>query len=95
MLKKGQPVQFSKPMSTMKLVLEAIEQGFQYKHEIKKETGLHPGQVDSAIWNLRFIGMIERRHDRERRYIYTVAGRISGPIAPCLLGVRSIFDCHR
>jgi predicted transcriptional regulator len=91
MLKKGQPVAFSKPMSTMKRVFEAIEQDHQYKREIRKATGLSQGQVDSAIWNLKFIGVIDRNKDREGRYTYAVAGRI-GVVAPCLCGVRSIFD---
>lgn len=37
MLKKGQPVKFSRPMSTMRVVLMAVEQGHQYRHDILRE----------------------------------------------------------
>lgn len=49
MLKKGQPVKFSRPMSTMRVVLLAVEQGHQYRHDILKETKLKQGQVNSAL----------------------------------------------
>lgn len=91
MLRKNTPVKFSRPVSSMKTVLEAIEQGHQYRHEIVKEAKLPVNKVRAALWNLTFIGVIQRGIDREGRNIYVLPGRL-GEIAPCLLGVRSIFD---
>lgn len=91
MLKKDQPVKFSRPMSTMRVVLLAVEQGKQYRYEILKETGLKAGQVNSALWNLTFIGAVVRDVDREGRSVYLLPGKIYRT-APCLLGVSSIFN---
>jgi len=91
MLKKGQPVKFSRPMSTMRVVLLAVEQGYQYRHEITSETKLNPGQVNSALWNLTFIGAVVRDVDKEGRSVYLLPGKIR-KVAPCLLGVSSIFN---
>lgn len=91
MLKKDRPVKFSRPMSTMRTVLVAVEQGFQYKTEILTETKLKPGQVQSALYNLTFIGVITRSVDDNGRSIYLAPGRQYG-VAKCLHGVRSIFD---
>ena len=78
-------------MSTMRTVLLAVEQGHQYKYEITKETKLKQGQVNSALWNLTFIGAVMRDTDKEGRSVYLLPGKIYR-IAPCLMGVRSIFD---
>jgi hypothetical protein len=78
-------------MSTMRVVLMAVEQGSQYRHEIVVETKLKVGQVSSALYNLTFIGAIVRQTDAEGRSVYLIPGRHYG-VAPCLLGVRSIFD---
>ena len=91
MLKKGQPVKFSRPMSTMRVVLMAVEQGHQYRHDILKETKLKQGQVNSALWNLTYIGAVMRETDKEGRSIYILPGMLRR-VAPCLMGVRSIFD---
>lgn len=91
MLKKGQPVKFSRPMSTMRVVLMAVEQGHQYRHDILMDTKLKQGQVSSALWNLTYIGAVERKTDEQGRSIYLIPGRHHG-VAKCLLGVRSIFD---
>lgn len=91
MLKKGQPVKFSRPMSTMRVVLMAVEQGHQYRHDILKETKLKQGQVNSALWNLTYIGAVMREADTEGRSIYVLPGMLR-KVAPCLMGVRSIFD---
>jgi hypothetical protein len=91
MLKKGQPVKFSRPMSTMRVVLLAVEQGTQYRHEIQTETKLRPGQVQSALYNLTYIGAVIRATDEQGCSVYLLPGRHYG-IAQCLHGVRSIFD---
>jgi hypothetical protein len=92
MLKKGQLVKFSRPVSTMKTVLEAIEQGHCYRHILIVETSLNENQVRSAIWNLAFIGAIKRTTDDQGRTKYVTAGEWTEDIAPCLLGVNSIFN---
>jgi predicted transcriptional regulator len=74
----------------MKRCLEAIENGSQTIFEIKQSTGLNQGQVQSAVWNLKFIGVIERGEFRDGRYMYFIQGR--GPVAKCLCGVNSIFN---
>ncbi len=91
MLKKGKPVKFSKPVSTMRTVLALIEQGHQYRAEIVMVSGLQLGQVTSALYNLRFIGVIDLARDEQGRTVYRSPGRHYG-VAPCLRGVRSIFD---
>jgi len=91
MLKKNQPVKFSRPMSTMRTVLLAVEHGFQYRHDILVETKLKPGQVQAALYNLTYIGVVVRQVDANGRSIYLLHGTNYG-VAPCLRGVRSIFD---
>ena len=91
MLKKNQPVKFSRPMSTMRTVLLAVEHGHQYRHDILTETKLQAGQVQAALYNLTFIGVIVREIDAQGRSIYLIPGTNYG-VAPCLCGVRSIFD---
>ena len=91
MLKKNQPVKFSRPISTMRTVLMAVEQGVQHRSDIMAETRLRPGQVQSALYNLTYIGAIRRINDAHGRSVYLLPDRI-GAVAPCLLGVRSIFD---
>ncbi len=91
MLKKNQPVKFTRPISTMRQVLLAIEQGIKYRHDIVEETKLRLGQVDSAIYNLKYIGVIEYGTDDNGRRVYLIPGTNYG-VAKCLCGVRSIFD---
>lgn len=92
MLKKNQPVKFAKPVSTMKSVYEAIEQGIETRADIVDSTGLVLGKVRAALFNLTFIGVIHRYEDKEGRSRYTIPGRMVGDVAHCLKGVRSIFD---
>ena len=91
MLKKNQPVKFSRPMSTMRAVLLAVEHGFQYRHDILEETKLKAGQVQAALYNLTFIGVVVREVDAQGRSVYLIPGTHYG-VAKCLCGVRSIFD---
>jgi predicted transcriptional regulator len=91
MLKKNTPVKFSRPMSTMRIVLSVIEQATTTRHEITAQCNLQPGQVKSALHNLVFIGAVIRQTDEEGRAVYALPGRL-GAVAPCLCGVRSIFD---
>ena len=91
MLKKNQPVKFSRPMSTMRTVLLAVEHGYQYQRDILTETKLKAGQVQSALYNLVYIGVIVREVDDQGRSIYLIPGT-NYSVAKCLCGVRSIFD---
>lgn len=92
MLKKGQMVSFKRPISSMRTVLESVENGLRQTHEIVEVTKLRRGQVKSALHNLSFIGAIRSVHDEHGRCIYVVPGERLEPVAECLLGVRSIFD---
>ena len=92
MLKKNQPVKFAKPMSTMRQVLSAVEHGFETRQSIVDETGLVLNKVRAALFNLTFIGAIQRYEDGHGRSKYTIPGRMVGEVAHCLKGVRSIFD---
>ena len=78
-------------MSTMRKVLGLVEQGHQHRADIVEASGLRVGQVVSALYNLTFIGAIHIGKDREGRTVYMSPGRLYG-VAPCLRGVRSIFD---
>ena len=75
----------------MKSVMQAVEHGFHSRHEIEQETKLVPSKVRAAIWNLTFIGVINRVTDDSGRSRYVLPGTIQG-VAKCLCGVRSIFD---
>lgn len=92
MLKKNQPVKFAKPVSTMRTVFEAVEQGIETRAAIVEETGLVLNKVRAALFNLTFIGVIQRYEDEQGRSRYTIPGRMVGGVARCLCGVRSIFD---
>jgi hypothetical protein len=91
MLKKNQPVKFERPMSTMRQVYLSIEQGNKYRGDIQADTKLLQGQVQSALWNLVYIGAVVRKDDKEGRSVYQVPG-MEYTVAKNLLGVRSIFD---
>lgn len=91
MLKKGQPLQFKRPMSSMRLVLSAIEDGHITSLTIREATKLNRGQVSSAIENLAYIGAIlTGNRDAHGRSFYSLPGQITG-VAGCLKGVSSIF----
>lgn len=91
MLKKNTPLKFTRPYSTMRSVLSAVEQGQGARVDIVASTGLHTGQVRSALYNLVYIGALIRETDDSGRSVYCLPGRVKG-VAPCLRGVRSIFD---
>ena len=92
MLRKGQMISFKRPMSSMKIVLEAVENNMRQAHEIVSGTSLRTGQVKSALHNLAFIGAIVAGRDDAGRCIYVLPGEFRAPVAQCLRGVRSIFD---
>ena len=71
----------------MKTVLEAIEQGAETRTDIVESTGLVLGKVKAALFNLTFIGAIQRYEDKEGRSKYTIPGRMVGEVAHCLRGV--------
>jgi hypothetical protein len=76
-------------MSSMRVVFEAIETGCTYRREVMDETKLKEGQVKSAIWNLTYIGAIQRVIDENGRSRYVLPQIKS---ANCLCGVNSIFN---
>ncbi len=90
-LRKGKPLQLNKP-STMRLVMSAVEDGNKYRREVIKATGLQDGQVRSALHNLVFVGLLNRHVDSSGRSVYIPPGQWHGETAPCLIGIRSIFD---
>lgn len=90
-LRKNTPVKFSRPISTMRTVLQAVEQGNNTRSEIEAFTKLVPGKARAALYNLCFIGVVIRIEDAQRRSRYILPGTL-GPVASCLCGVRSIFD---
>lgn len=92
-LKKGHLVSFTRPMSTMRRVLSAVELGTDRRDDIMAETGLRMGQVRSALYNLVFIGAVVLQRDASGRTIYVTPGRL-GPVAANLRGISSIFNCR-
>jgi transcription initiation factor IIE alpha subunit len=90
MLKKNQPVKFSRPVSTMRTVFEQVEQGVMYRAEIIENTSLVPNKVRAALFNLTFIGVIHRGEDEHGRSIYVIPNSTVG-VGQCLKGVASIF----
>lgn len=88
MLKKNTPINFVRPASTMLRVFSAIQDGCTYHHEVQKATQLKKGQVQSAIWNLRHIGAIDRVIDDSGRSRYVLPSIHCGA---CFRGVNSIF----
>lgn len=91
MLKKNKPITFARPVSSMRLVLEAIENGHNSLLAIREQTNLNKGQVKSAVANLAYIGAIcTRRRDEQGRAIYVLPGQIES-VSDNLKGVNSIF----
>ena len=88
MLKKNQPLQFKRPMSSMRLVLSSIEDGNCSIHSIMDATRLKKGQVTAAIANLGAI--CTKQRDINGRAIYVLPGQI-GEISQCLKGISTIF----
>ena len=91
MLKKGQMVKFARPVSSMKTVYEAIEQGVCCRHTLIAETKLNENQVRAALWNLSFISAIKRVDDANGRTMYVLPSAWTEPVAQNLRGVSSIF----
>lgn len=92
MLKKGQSVKFTRPMSSMRLVLMSVENGNCSVRSIMDDTRLTRGQVMGAIANLAYIGALcTKQKDPQGRAIYTLPGQIHG-VPPCLKAVNSVFN---
>lgn len=94
MLRKGQLVAFTRPMSTMRQVLSSVEMGNGNVHTIVADTRLKKGQVSSALYNLAYIGAIKLSTDVNGRGVYVIPGAEKVTTGRCLLGVRSIFDAR-
>lgn len=94
MIRKGQSdFKFIRPMSNMRVVLLAVEQGNCTRRAIIEATGLIDGKVKSALFNLSFIGAVKKSRSREGTTIWITPGSWEAePVAKCLKGVRSIFD---
>ncbi len=92
-LRKGHPLPLHKP-STMRSVLSCVEQGHSYRRDIIKVTGLHEGQVRSALHNLVFIGLLARQQDAEGRSVYVIPGQWYGGTPACFRGVTSVFHAR-
>ena len=90
-LKKGKALKLEKP-STMRIVLNAVEQGNKYRYEVIAFTGLQDGQVRSALHNLVFVGLLTRHKDTMGRSVYLSPGQWHEQVSPCLKGVSSIFN---
>lgn len=90
MLKKNQAVKFSRPISTMRTVFEQVQSGTMYRVEIVENTGLVPSKVRAALYNLVFVGVIQRGEDEQGRSIYLIPNSVVG-VGQCLKGVASIF----
>lgn len=76
----------------MRTVFECIEHGTETRAAIVEQTGLVLNKVRAALFNLTFIGAIQRYEDEQGGSRYTIPGRMVGDVAGCLKGVRSIFD---
>lgn len=91
MLKKGQPIKFKRPMSSMGVVLSAIQCGHQTNVEIQLETKLSRRQVSGAIENLAFIGEILTGNKNEKGCaLYVLPDKLT--VGACLKGASSIFN---
>lgn len=92
-LRKNQPVKFARPISSMKTVYQCIEQkGPLTRNEIIRETGMVVAKGQAAIWNLVFVGALQRCEDSEGRTVYALPGSWLNPTADILKGVNSIFN---
>jgi hypothetical protein len=82
---------FTRPMSDMRRVLMAIEQGYHSKPTIVDATKLQQAEVNHAIKNLLYIKAILRGEDRSNRKIYYVQGQHVLPIGECWSYASSAF----
>lgn len=92
-MKKGQThFKFIRPMSNMRQVLSAVEQGNCTKLAIVDATRLQIGQVRQALKNLCWLRAVLVDRDENGRNMFIVPGSRVG-IASNLKGVSSIFNC--
>ena len=94
MIKKNQPIKFSRPMSSMKLVFDAVDSGTCFRNDLMEATGLNGGQVRSALYNLRYVGSVLIQDDDKGRKMYYTPGRIASGVPACLRGVNSVFNAR-
>jgi len=89
-LQKGKPVKFARPIGSMKTVYECVEEyGPISRVNIIKQTGLVVNKGRAAIWNLVYVGAIEKTEDANGLTVYCLPQlRVSST----LKSVRSIFD---
>lgn len=74
----------------MRSVFDQVQQGVHYRAEIVENTGLVQNKVRAALYNLTFIGVIQRVEDSHGRSVYVIPDTSVG-VAKCLKGVSSIF----
>lgn len=74
----------------MRSVFDQVQQGVHYRAEIVENTGLVQNKVRAALYNLTFIGVIQRVEDSQGRSVYVIPDTSVG-VAKCLKGVSSIF----
>ena len=92
-MKKGQThFKFIRPMSNMRIVLSAVEQGNCNKQSIVDSTRLQMGQVRQALKNLCWLRAVLVERDDNGRSIFIIPGSRVG-VASNLKGVSSIFNC--
>lgn len=91
-MKKGQQhFNFIRPMSNMRVVLLAVEQGNCTHQLIKDASGLFAGQIKQALKNLCWIRAVVTERDSSGRNTFIVPGSRIG-VAANLRGVNSIFN---
>ena len=92
-MKKGQTqFKFIRPMSNMRVVLSAVEQGNCNKQSIVDATRLQVGQVRQALKNLCWLRAVLVDRDENGRNMFIVPGSRVG-VASNLKGINSIFSC--
>lgn len=97
MLRKNEPVKFTRPDGVMKTVYGAVEQGCITRREIEDYTGLDSRRVKAAVYNLVFVGVICRQGKRHKSTYHlpdTHQKYREGIFPNCFKGVRSVFDAY-
>lgn len=97
MLRKNEPVKFTRPDGVMKTVYGAVEQGCITRREIEDYTGLDSRRVKAAVYNLVFVGVICRQGKRHKSTYHlpdTHPKYREGIFPNCFKGVRSVFDAY-
>ena len=98
MLRKNEPVKFTRPDGVMKTVYGAVEQGCITRREIEDYTGLDSRRAKAAVYNLVFVGLICRQGKRHKSTYHlpdTHPQYRDGIFPNCFKGVRSVFDASR